>query len=152
MNTEITLSSSEYGPDVAALLTQAELPTEDLSSDAQTPASTVSLFAAHQQGALVATVALELYGQHALLRSLAVAEHKRGSGLGELMLEYAEQQARSQGVASLYLLTTTAQAFFAQRAYIDADRDSAPAAIAACRQFSGICPGSAAFMCKPLDS
>jgi arsenate reductase len=53
-------------------------------------------------------------------------------------------------VARIYLLTTTAAGFFGKRGYLPADRDQAPAGIRATREFSGVCPASAAFMVKHL--
>ena len=95
-------------------------------------------------------VGLEMFGDVALLRSLVVAEPLRGSGAGSALLEYAERHARSRGVKVVYLLTTTAEAFFTGRGYGHAARDSAPAAIRETREFSVLCPSSSAFMCKQL--
>jgi protein-tyrosine-phosphatase len=53
-------------------------------------------------------------------------------------------------VRTLYLLTTTAEPFFAKHGYARAAREAAPAAIRATREFSGICPSSSAFMSRDL--
>jgi amino-acid N-acetyltransferase len=95
-------------------------------------------------------VGLELYGEVALLRSLAVASDRRGSGLGSRLVEHAECYARDRGVKSLYLLTTTAEAFFLRRGYVRIARDEAPADIKTTTEFSGICPTSSAFMGKRI--
>jgi amino-acid N-acetyltransferase len=95
-------------------------------------------------------VGLELYGDVALLRSLAVASSKRGTGVGSGLVAHAERHARDQGVQSLYLLTTTAEAFFMRRGYARVPREDAPAAIKTTSEFSGICPTSSAFMVKYL--
>ena len=95
-------------------------------------------------------VGLELYGEAALLRSLAVAPNRRGSGLGSRLVEHAERYARDRGVRSLYLLTTTAEAFFLRLGYVRIARDEAPADIKTTTEFSGICPTSSAFMVKNL--
>jgi N-acetylglutamate synthase-like GNAT family acetyltransferase len=65
-------------------------------------------------------------------------------------LSHAEEQAKASGIRELYLLTTTAETFFAKRGFLRAPRDSAPPAIRATREFSGICPASSAFMSKRL--
>ena len=96
-------------------------------------------------------VGLELYGEVALLRSLAVAAKQRGSGLGSQLVEHAERYARDQGVKSLYLLTTTAEAFFLRFGYARLPREEAPEAIKSTKEFAGICPVSSAFMVKHLD-
>ena len=46
----------------------------------------------------------------------------------------------------------TAESFFARHGYASADRDDAPPAIRATREFSGICPASSAFMRKLLQA
>jgi amino-acid N-acetyltransferase len=95
-------------------------------------------------------VGLELYGEVALLRSLAVASGRRGSGLGSRLVEHAEHYARDRGVKSLYLLTTTAEAFFLRRGYARLPREKAPDAIQNTKEFGGICPLSSTFMVKNL--
>lgn len=102
--------------------------------------------------ALQGMVGLELYGAVALLRSLAVAESKRGSGLGSDLVDCAEQQAVKHGAKTLYLLTTTAEDFFLRRGYAPAKRSGAPTAIASTSEFTVLCPLSSAFMMKWLDS
>jgi len=97
-------------------------------------------------------VGLELYGEVALLRSLAVATRRQGSGLGSRLVEHAEHYARDRGVKSLYLLTMTAEAFFLRRGYARLPRESAPEAIRNTKEFGGICPLSSAFMVKRLWS
>jgi amino-acid N-acetyltransferase len=95
-------------------------------------------------------VGIELYGDVALLRSLAVAAGRRGAGLGSRLVEHAERYARDRGANSLYLLTTTAEAFFLRRGYGRIPREDAPPAIMGTQEFAGICPVSSAFMVKKL--
>ena len=52
---------------------------------------------------------LELFGDVALLRSLVVSSETRSSGMGTALVRHAESYALSQGVRTLYLLTTTAE-------------------------------------------
>ena len=95
-------------------------------------------------------VGLELFGDVALLRSLAVTAESRSSGMGSALVRHAESHALSQGVRTLYLLTTTAEGFFARHGFARAARDAAPPAIRSTPEFAGICPASAAFMSKQL--
>ena len=132
-------------PAAVALLTAANLPTEDL-----TDAHCEQFFFSGAGDRPDGLVGLEILGEVALLRSLVVAEARRGSGAGSQLLVHAEAHARAQGVRQLFLLTTTAESFFASRGYLRARRDDAPAAIRATREFSGICPTSSAFMTKLL--
>ena len=127
------------------ILQEAQLPTEDLSASHLEHFSYAGP-ATHPTG----LVGLEIFGDVALLRSLAVVPGRRGFGDGRRLLAHAENYAKSIGVRELYLLTTTAEAFFAKQGFTLTARDAAPAAIRATRQFSGMCPASSAFMSKPL--
>lgn len=93
-----------------------------------------------------------LEGQEAdrLLRSLLVVADRRGDGLGRVMLALLEAEARELGVASLHLLTNSAAPFFAANGYAVADRGAAPASIASSREFTALCPPSAAYLVKAL--
>lgn len=93
---------------------------------------------------------LELYGNAALLRSLVVLPVRRASGVGTALVQHAETFARGVGVREIYLLTTTAEAFFLARGYQLARRESAPEAIRSTREFADICPASSAFMIRRL--
>jgi amino-acid N-acetyltransferase len=131
---------------VLPLLAAARLPTEDL-----TEAHCECFFFSGSPQAPTGLVGLELYGDDALLRSLVVSDGRRGAGEGSALLRHAESEARARGVRTLYLLTTTAEGFFARQGYVRVSRDAAPEAIRATREFSGICPASSAFMARALN-
>jgi amino-acid N-acetyltransferase len=95
-------------------------------------------------------VGLEIYGTVCLLRSLAVIPSKRSLGLGARLLAHGEYFARNKGVKSSYLLTETAEGYFARHGYHRVSRQEAPDAIKATRQFSELCPASSEFMKKQL--
>jgi amino-acid N-acetyltransferase len=95
-------------------------------------------------------VGLEMRGEHALLRSLAVHTAVRSTGLGASLVEHAEAYARANGVRAIYLLTTTAEEFFARRGYARLEREHAPPFIRSTREFADICPSNSAFMVKHL--
>ncbi|KPF70104.1 hypothetical protein IP84_03380 [beta proteobacterium AAP99] len=138
-------------PTLHALLDEAQLVTGDLP--ATLPDAQAEFLFAQLEGVAVGAVGLErgeAQADCALLRSLVVAPSERGTGLGTALLGEAESLARAQGVKQLYLLTTTATAFFARRGYVICVRDAAPAAIARSRQFSALCPGSSTLMRKAL--
>lgn len=130
-----------------ALLRSAGLPVSDLT-DAHLSNFYYSGSVAEPNG----IIGLELYGMHALLRSLVVAVSMRSTGLGSALLDHAESHARRAGVQSIYLLTTTAESFFSHRGYVLTRRDDAPASIRATREFADICPASSAFMVKHFSS
>ncbi len=128
---------------VKQLLSESSLPIEDITAQ-----HLQHFFGCGSGLELEGVVGLELYGKVALLRSLAVASSRRGSGVGSALVAHAERHARDQGVQSLYLLTTTAEKFFLRRGYARIPRDAAPAAIKGTKEFSGICPSSSSFMVK----
>ncbi len=129
----------------AALLDAAALPSSDL-----TDGHMEHFYCCGSAQAPTALVGLELRGTSALLRSLVVHPDLRLTGLGKTLVEHAESQARARGVRAIYLLTTTAAAFFQRRGYTLAARETAPPEIRATREFADICPASSAFMVKQL--
>ena len=134
-------------PHVRRLLGDAQLPTADL-----TPAHLRHFFGCGPEQAPKGVVGIELYGDDALLRSCAVAETTRGQGCGRARVAAAERHAREQGVRRMFLLTTTAAAFFANLGYRPVSREDAPEHIRATPEFSSLCPSSASFMAKDLTS
>src|SRR5262245_44733986 len=108
---------------MCALLRDAELPTAGLEDHLE------NALVAREGDRVVGCVALELYGDVALLRSLAVAPGRRGSGLGSALLRAALDLGRRAGVRSVCLLTTTAAEFFARHfAFAPVVREAVPAA------------------------
>jgi amino-acid N-acetyltransferase len=130
---------------VAALLEAEGLPASDL-----TEAHLEHFFFAGTDGAPTGVVGLELYGHDALLRSLAVGSAARMRGLGSALVLHAEKYAAAHRVGALYLLTTTAQAYFEHRGYRRIDRALAPPSIQSTREFASLCPSSSIFMIKRL--
>ena len=131
--------------DVIGLLESASLPTSDLADGDMT-----DFFYAGPSSAPIGIVGLQFYGSDALLRSLVVSASHRAQGLGQKLVEHAEEHARTRGVATIYLLTTTAEQFFRSRGYVVTSRDSAPPAIRSTPEFAGLCPASSAFLSKRL--
>lgn len=127
------------------LLAAASLPTSDLTDEQLT-----TFFYCGYAAAPSALIGVEIYGSDALLRSLVVDPSHRSTGLGSALVERAEGHAATHGVGTLYLLTTTAETFFAHRGYHRIDRTVAPASIQSTREFAGLCPASSAFMFKRL--
>lgn len=105
-----------------------------------------ALVAVDATGAVRGGVALEVYGEAALLRSLAVAPRDRGAGLGRRLVERVVELAADRGVGRLVLLTETAAAFFETLGFAPASRMEVPAAVQQSVQFRGACPQSAAVL------
>jgi amino-acid N-acetyltransferase len=132
---------------VAELLEDCGLPAADLED-----AGMRHFFYAGSEKKPAGIVGVELCGENALLRSLAVRDGERGSGLGSRLVAHAENYAHSQGARAMYLLTTTAARFFAQRGYAAASREAAPEEIRKTTEFAEICPASSVCMTKRLDA
>ncbi|MEJ8850205.1 arsenic resistance N-acetyltransferase ArsN2 [Variovorax rhizosphaerae] len=131
---------------VQALLRGCELPEADL-----TVASMCDFLTARTDtGELIGCVGLERAGDAGLLRSLAVSPAARMKGLGTGLLQEMESHALATGVRRLFLLTTSASAFFASKGYTACARSEAPAGIRSSTQFTGICPQSATCMSRNL--
>ncbi len=101
-------------------------------------------------GCLVGTAATERHDHVALLRSVAVHAPARGRGLGRALVERALADARAAGAGEAWLLTETAERFFAGLGWTHADRADAPAAVAASVEFTSACPTTAIAMRRPL--
>lgn len=131
-------------PAIRALLQQAGLPHEDFAGHL------ANFLVARQDGAVAGAVGFERHGDEALLRSLVVAPGWQGDGLGGALLRRLEDEAQRQGVRQFYLLTTTAEHFFAKRWFKKIDRAAVPPAIAATPEFSRLCPASSICMCRTV--
>jgi amino-acid N-acetyltransferase len=130
----------------AVALLQAEgLPASDL-----TDAQLEHFFFSGSDGSPTALVGLEIYGSDALLRSLVVSAKGRTRGTGSALVRHAESYSASRNVQTIYLLTTTAEAFFGRLGYQRIDRTVAPRSIQSTQEFASLCPASSAFMIKRL--
>jgi amino-acid N-acetyltransferase len=128
-----------------ALLQAQGLPASDISDE-----HLENLFYVGSEGSPTGLVGLGIYGADALLRSQVVGENARSKGLGSELTKYAEKYAASKSVRTIYLLTTTAESFFARLGYERIDRSRAPLSIERTREFASLCPASSAFMVKSL--
>jgi len=126
--------------DVEALLAANDLPTEDVRDEA------AAFYVAYDDEDAVGVGGLETYGSVGLLRSLVVNEVARGGGYGTAICAGLEREASAAGVEDLYLLTTTAAPFFADRGYEVVDRDDAPDALQETTEFADLCPSAATCM------
>lgn len=124
-------------------LTAPALPIDDLDGRAR-------FYVAQVDGVAVAFGGLEGDGPDQLVRSVVVPAAARGGGHGRQIVQALSVQARTDGAARLWLLTTSAEGFFADLDWAVMDRASAPEAVRASRQFSGLCPASAVLMCRHL--
>jgi amino-acid N-acetyltransferase len=120
------------------LLTDNGLPTDGLLDHLGTAV------VARVGNRVVASAALEIYSDGALLRSVAVEEGLRGSGLGQRIVRAALDLAGHEGTRSVYLLTTTAENFFPRFGFRRIARADVPPGVQASAEFQSACPASAA--------
>ena len=79
---------------------------------------------------IVACVAIEIYGETSLLRSLAVHPERRGEGLGWMLAEMVLVRSRQRGLTQVCLLTEHATDFFAEKfGFESVKRESLPAEV-----------------------
>lgn len=105
---------------------------------------------AREDGRIVGCIGLEVYGGSALLRSAAVHDEVRGRGIGSMLVNEILADAQEQGVAAVYLLTTTAENYFPAFGFERIDRSEVPLELDASEELKGACPASAIVMRKRL--
>jgi amino-acid N-acetyltransferase len=134
----------EHEVEVVALLRACGLPHADVA--AHLPHFSLAV----DGGRVVGVIGLEVHGQDGLVRSLAVADDRRGEGIARRL--YAALLGRSHrlGLLRLFLLTTTAQGFFELLGFRQIARDAVPEAIRATEEFRTLCPANATCMERPM--
>lgn len=137
-------------PAIVALLQASGLPTDDLSPASFSDSATTRFSVAFSGPRLIATCGLEASGCDGLLRSLAVAPGYRHLGVGRTLVEHSESAARTAGIDTLYLLTTSAATYLSRLGYTGVSREAVPAGITGHPQFRGLCPASATCLKKAL--
>jgi amino-acid N-acetyltransferase len=136
--------------------TAADIPAaEDLLAAAGLPlegaaAALATGVVAREGRRVVGCAAIERHGEHGLLRSVAVAADRRGTGIGRAIVAAAEDLARSEGLADLYLLTETAAEWFPTLGYQAVERSVAGQAVGASIEFTTVCRDTGIAMRRSL--
>jgi arsenite methyltransferase len=126
---------------VLALLGECDLPVDGVADQFED-----GYVIAEEDAELIGVAGLEVYGGHGLLRSVAVAQSARGRGVAALLVADRVEWARARGLRAVYLLTTTAESWFARHSFTTIARDDVPSSICRSAEFADICPSSAAAM------
>lgn len=142
----IDLAAPEEYDAIAGLLDEVGLSTMGLFEAAEL------ILVARDGFRIVGCAAVERYGVDGLLRSVATSEPVRGTGLGQRLVDQAEKACHESGLSTLYLLTETAESFFAKRGYVVVDRTNVPVAVRASTQFATLCPASATAMARAIGT
>ena len=147
---EFRVANEEDFPAVRGLLASNGLVYEDLTSEHLH--LFLLLVAPDDPTVLQAVGGLEAFSgsEDGLLRSVAVHPELRGQGVGKCLVATLETWAREKGIRRLWLLTTTAEAFFRRLEYRKTERVQAPAVVQQSAEFKSLCPASAVCLSKRL--
>lgn len=133
-------------PDLAAMLAEAGLPTDDLAEPGR------RFFRFSEGGRTIGFIGWEAEDNntHALLRSAVVAPARRGQGEGSQMIHWALTQLAELGLTDAWILTTTIEALARRLGFTPAERAQAPEAMCRSRQFAQLCPSTAMLLHRRL--
>jgi amino-acid N-acetyltransferase len=129
-------------PAVERLLAASDLPLDGVRDALST------FVVAESGGEIVGVAGLELPGDNALLRSVAVQPDWRSLGVGRALVTRVIADAEARGIHALYLLTTTAERWFPNFGFRTVARDGVPADVRATTEFMSACPASATVMVR----
>ncbi|HEY7895353.1 MAG TPA: arsenic resistance N-acetyltransferase ArsN2 [Gemmatimonadaceae bacterium] len=99
---------------------------------------------------IVAVAGLEVCGDTAVLRSVAVEPEWRSHGLGHELVRHMVCDAEGRGLRALYLLTMTAEHYFPRFGFERIERSSIPRDIADTVEFKSACPATAVAMVRAI--
>ncbi len=106
--------------------------------------------AVNGDGIVVGVAGYERYGSDILLRSVAVSEPWRSTGIGARLTADRLAYAKAQGCEAAYLLTDTARGYWERHEFSMIDRAAAPEGITRSHEWSAACPVSATAMIRQL--
>lgn len=127
---------------VERLLAESDLPLDGVRD------AFASFVVADSGGEIVGVAGLEVSGDVALLRSVAVHSAWRSHGIGRALVTRVISDAEARGLRALYLLTTTAERYFPSFGFHAVAREDVPAALRRTPEFVSACPASATVMCR----
>jgi len=130
-------------PAVQRLLAASDLPLVGVRD------ALATFVVAESDGEIVGVAGLEVRGDDALLRSVAVRPAWRSRGVGRTLVTRVIADAEARGLRALYLLTTTAERYFPGFGFGEVARDAVPASVRETAEFQGACPASAVVMTRP---
>jgi N-acetylglutamate synthase-like GNAT family acetyltransferase len=145
----LRLASRSDEKAVEALLTASGLPLDGVHD------ALPCFVIAEDAGDIVGVAGIEacgVSGEHALLRSVAVAPSWQKRGLGRALVMRTIAEAEARGAKALYLLTTSAEHYFPTFGFHTAARDSVPDDVRATAEFQGACPASGTVMVRTRAS
>lgn len=130
--------------EIARLLQHAKLPLEGVAEHLD------GFVLATRGEILLGCAALERYQTAGLLRSVAVQEDARGTGIGQRLVRRILDQARGRGLQRVVLLTETARDYFPRFGFREITRAEVPAEARESVEFKTACSESAVAMIVDL--
>ncbi len=137
---EIREARPSDAPAIATLVRDAGLPVEGIESARFT--------VAEHEGRIVGCAGLEVHGDAALLRSVAVAAGWRGRRVGEAVVRAVLDSAEHRTLDPVVLLTTTASDWFPRFGFAVTTRGAVPLVLDESAEFRGACPETATIMMR----
>ena len=141
---EIIKASEKDLESVYSLLKLVGLPIEGVDDNFH------NFFVAWDGNQLKGCAGIEIYEEVGLIRSVAVHPSFQGRGLGRKLVETIQRFSIEKGLNEIYLLTETAEEFFAKQNYFVIPRNEADDKVKQSIEFTSLCPVSATCMVKTL--
>lgn len=138
---EVKVASIE---EIRPLLQRCGLSADDLVPDR------AEVLAARRCEAVEGCIALEFFGSQVLIRSLAVDDARRGTGIGRVLVQSALRRAISSGASEAFAVTTGAPGYLARFGFEAIDRAGLVGDILESSQLQGACPGDAIVLRRGL--
>ena len=130
---------------VCALLSANNLPIIDLNPLLE------DFLLAFDENEITAVMGMDRYGDAGLLRSAAVKASHRNLGIAAALINRLLDDARSNNLKVLYLITNTAEQYFAKKGFEKIEREAVPPTVLQSKEFNGLCPASSVMMRKYLS-
>jgi amino-acid N-acetyltransferase len=131
---------------IKSLLDSASLPSSDIEKHLS------NFFVLKNEGDIIGTIGMELYGDTALLRSLAVKKDYQNKGYGQRLYQTLISKVKKMDVMNIYLLTETAVGFFSKEGFQEIRRELVPPAIKQTYEYSTLCPEGAVCMVNKVKN
>jgi N-acetylglutamate synthase-like GNAT family acetyltransferase/protein-tyrosine-phosphatase len=130
---------------IGRLLVASLLPSRDVGG------ANLRFIVASEGGRLIGCAGLQVSGQDGLVRSMAVHWTRRNAGLGSRLHERLLFEAVLTGVRTLYVVTTTAEDFFAGHGFKKIQARAVPPELQASEEFTAFVPGGSTVMSRPVS-
>jgi amino-acid N-acetyltransferase len=128
------------------LLVGSLLPSRDVGGPRQ------RFIVASENARLIGCAGLQVAGQDGLVRSMAVHWTRRNAGLGSRLHQRLLFEAVLAGVRTLYVVTTTAEDFFAGHGFRKVAAHAVPPELQASEEFTAFVPGGSTVMSRPVSA